>query len=196
MRLSAFATMLVGVSSFAQVTSSSVTVTVSRDLNLQPDQATFSVVVTTPSSATRDDAVSALQGSGITAANFTSLSTTQDYSTGVTNPPTLLQWGFSETVALSTIKSAISQLGTVQSNIVQKKNGFSMTFSLTGMGVSSQAQQTQPCPVDALISDGRAQAMKLASVAQMNLVSILSISAPSFTSGSCTLTIKFNAFSF
>ncbi len=33
---------------FAQVTSSSVTVTVSRDLNLQPDQATFSVVVTTP----------------------------------------------------------------------------------------------------------------------------------------------------
>ena len=57
----------------AQVTPNSVTVTASRNPSLQPDQVVFGVSVSTPVDATREDVIAALQGSGITLANFGSV---------------------------------------------------------------------------------------------------------------------------
>ncbi len=108
----------------------------------------------------------------------------------------MLQWNFTETVALSAVNSTISQLSTVQTGIAQKKTGILISFSLSGTGVSPQAQQSQSCPIDGLIFDGRAQAQKLAAAAQVNLGSILAMSAPSLTGSVCALTIKFSAFPF
>ena len=53
-----------------QLDSNSVTVTASNSATLQPDQAVFSIVVTSGLNASLDDVVAALQGSGITSANF------------------------------------------------------------------------------------------------------------------------------
>src|SRR5713101_5729271 len=60
---------------FAQADSNSITVNASRNANLQADQAVFNVSVTSGLNASIDDVLGALQGSGITLANFTGIAT-------------------------------------------------------------------------------------------------------------------------
>src|SRR5437879_1708715 len=55
---------------FAQLDSNSVTVTASRNVNLQPDQTVFSVRVDSGLNTSLDDILIALQGSGIGIGNF------------------------------------------------------------------------------------------------------------------------------
>ena len=62
---------------FGQLDSNSITVTASRNASLQPDQAVFAVSVQSGISASLDDVLAALQGSGITAANLSSVSSVQ-----------------------------------------------------------------------------------------------------------------------
>src|SRR5229473_2184173 len=58
----------------AQTDSNSITVVASRTASLQADQAVFGVAVTSGLNASFEDALGALQGSGITLANFTGVS--------------------------------------------------------------------------------------------------------------------------
>ena len=199
----------------AQTDSNSITVVASRNASLQADQAVFGVAVTSGLNASLDDVLGALQGSGITSANFTGVSTQPVYAsavsiTGFTPPVTLtgppnLQWSFSLAVPLSKIKDTITTLTTVQQNGAKKNNGLSVTFSLQGTQVSPQAQQSQTCALPDLIADARAQAQKLADAAGMGVGVILAMSSatsvqttgsPSFLFGvvplpNCTLTVKF-----
>ena len=64
---------------FAQTDANSITVVASRNTTLQADQAVFNVSVTSGLNTTLEDVLGALQGSGVTAANFT----------GVNSPPQL-----------------------------------------------------------------------------------------------------------
>jgi uncharacterized protein YggE len=189
----------------AQLTSNSVTVTASRNTNLPPDQIVFRVTVDTPLDATRDDAVSALQGSGITLANFSGVTTVQIYDSRGQQTQTRLQWLFSLPVAVSNMKSTIGLLTAVQKSNAQKNNGLAILFGIAGTQVSPQALQSQICSQADLLADARAQAQKMASAAGATLGAVLAMSgstsatmdstgglfsSPYYTP-SCFLTVKF-----
>jgi uncharacterized protein YggE len=186
-----FALLIFTGAALAQVTSSSVTVTASRSTNLQPDQVVFGVAVTTPVTGTRDDAVNALGGSGITAANFTGVYTNTLYPSGTNTPLNVLQWNFSLTASISDLKTTVGLLTTVASGAAKKNNGISVSFSIQGTQVSAQLAQSQPCPIAGLISDARTQAQTLANAAGVTLGGILAMSSPG---SACVLTVKFSAF--
>jgi uncharacterized protein YggE len=186
-----FALLIFTAAAGAQVTSSSVTVTASRSTNLQPDLVGITVAVTTPATGTRDDAVNALGGSGITVTNFVGVYTSTVYPSGSNSPLTVLQWNFSITAPISDIKTTVALLTTVASGVAKKNNGISVSFSIQGMQVSAQLQQSQPCPIAGLISDARTQAQTLANTAGVTLGGILAMSSPG---SACVLTVKFSAF--
>src|SRR5258706_11615886 len=94
----------------AQTDANSITVVASRNASLQADQAVFGVSVTSGLDASLEDVFGALQGSGITIANFTGVSSPPGLVFVVGIPPiqpTLtpsLQWSFTLAVPLSKIK--------------------------------------------------------------------------------------------
>jgi hypothetical protein len=177
----------------AQVTSSSVTVTASRTVNLQPDQVVFGVTVTTPLTSSLDDAVNALSGSAITLANFGGVYTTNVYLDDGSNQ-TVLAWTFSLLAPLSDMKSAQALLSSVAASLAKKNNGISINFGVQGTQVSAQLQQSQTCSVADLISSARSQAQTLANTASMTLGSILAMTNPIYIGSGCALTVKFAAF--
>src|SRR6266851_4451669 len=109
-----------------QTDSNSITVVASRNANVQADQAVFNVAVTSGLNASLDDVLGALQGSGITLANFTGISTPTLSFVGIPTllpitsaPPPSLQWSFTLAVPLSRIKDTITTLTTVQQNVAK-----------------------------------------------------------------------------
>ncbi len=204
---------------FAQTDANSITVVASRNTNFQADQAVFSVSVASGINASLDDVLGALQGSGVTAANFTGVNSSQQLSIttipGITPFPVVpgpivplpsLQWSFTLSVPLSKIKDTIGTLTTVQQNAAKKNNGLSVSFYVQGAQVSPQSQQSQACVLTDLIADARAQAQKLADAAGLGVGVILAMSsATSATPASiglssffiaapsapCALTVKF-----
>jgi len=193
------------VAAFAQTaTSNSVTVTANRSTNVQPDQAVFTVEADTPLTGTLNDAVNALQGSGIASSNFTSVSTVQQYNNKGQISQTVLAWYFSLSVPLSDLKSTIGLLSAVQKSNGSKNNGIAISFSVSGTAVSAQAAQSQTCSQSDLLSDARAQAQKLAAASGKGVGTVLAMSssvntttqssgpvASSVSSPACSLTVKF-----
>ena len=188
---------------FGQAATNSITVTASRNANVQPDQVVFGVKVDTPLDASRDDAVNALQGSGITPANFTGVTTVQEYDSKGQASVSLIEWTFSLPVAISDMKSTIALLTTVQKTLAQKNNGFAITFGVQSTQVSPQAQQAQSCALSDLIADANAQAQKMASAAGKGLGQVLSLGSATVASTPgvlfasplyapvCSLTVKY-----
>jgi hypothetical protein len=197
----------------AQTDSNSITVIASRNTNLPADQIVFAVSVSSGFNASFEDVLGALQGSGITLANFTGVNSPPQYfiampvATTPVFPPTV-QWSFTLPAPLSKIKDTVSTLTTVQQNVAKKNNGLSVSFQVQGPQVSPQAQQSQTCALQDLIADARAQAQKLADAAGLGVGVILAMSsatsgATATTAGlssfligvaplpNCTLTVKF-----
>jgi uncharacterized protein YggE len=198
---------------FAQLDSNSITVSASNNATLQPDQAVFSVTVTTPLTTGLDDVLTALAGSGITAANFSGVSTQTLYSiTGTQLPNPTLVWQFSVTSPLTNTKTTVASLSTLQQNIAAAKNGLTLSFSIVGTQVSQQLAQSQTCSLASLITSATTQAQALASAAGVQLGAILALSSSTsnavsnstFVSGPyvstiynsvpppCAVTVKFN----
>lgn len=168
----------------------SVTVTASRTNNPKPDQVVFQATVTSPLTTSRDDVIAALQGSAISLANFTGVSTTQTYDGK--QFLTSLQWNFTLTVPLSNMKSTVDMFTGLQMVLSKAGNGLSLGFTVQRMQVSPQAQQAQPCSLPDLIADARAQALKIANAANMALGSVLTLAnTVSDTSVTCSVTVKF-----
>jgi hypothetical protein len=199
---------------FGQLDSNSVTVTASRNVNLQPDQVLFGVYVGAPLTASLDDVLAAVKGVGITSANFSNVSGSPtgiiNVGAGFAQPPTPVQWSFGLAVPFAQMRATVAALASLQQSIMQNNSGFSLSFSVQGTQVSASLQQAQTCSLTGLIADATAQAQKLASAAGLNLGSILAMSslssipavqtysvflAGSFASGTtpqnCTLTVKF-----
>jgi hypothetical protein len=155
--------------------------------------------------ASRDEIISALQGSGITAANFSTVRNVQQFDFQGRTPQLVLSWGFNLPVALSNMKSTIELLSTVQKNAAQKKNILSMSFGAQGTQVSSQSQRSQSCSLPDLIADARAQATKVSGAARMGVGAILAVSSSTLAADpdptvlfasptyfpTCSLTVKF-----
>ena len=192
----------------AQTDSNSVTVTASRTTTttVQIDQALFGITVASDLNTSLDDVLAALQGSGITIANFSGLynspygypSTPSD-----TTPPPTLQWSFSLVVPLSKIKDTFASLTTLQQNLAKKNNGLSVTFAVQGSQASGAGQQSQPCSLSDLISDARAKAQTMVDAAGLGLGVVLAMSSSTSVaptniqpyaipfSNFCSLTVKF-----
>ena len=169
---------------FGQLDSNSVTVTASRGASVQADQAVFGVFVDSGLNTSLDDVLAALQGSGITVANFSGVSENAAILlfSGQPNPapPPMLEWVFGLSVPLSKLKDTFASLTALQMNIAKKNNGLSLTFRVQGTQVSPQLLQQQTCSLPDLIADARAQAEKLATAAGLHVGSVLAMS--SFTS--------------
>jgi uncharacterized protein YggE len=180
-----------------------VTVTASRNSNIAPDQAVFNVAVTSPVTSSRDDIVAALQGSGVTAANFTSVYTSTQPGPSGRGAQDVLQWNFQLVAPLSSLKNTVAQLTSQQRTIAQKNNGISLSFGVAGAQTSPQALAGANCAPADLIADARAQAQKMASAAGLTLGSVVGVSSTSvatpaealFSSAiyqpACSLTVKF-----
>jgi len=183
---------------FGQLDSNSLTVTASRGVSLQPDQALFGVFVDSSTVTSLDDILAALQGSGVTIANFSGVSTsTATLILG--GPPTplppgpggpvMLEWAFALPVSLAKITSTIKTLTGLQQSIMQNNSGLTLSFSIVGTQVSPQLQQMQTCVLADLISDAQAQAQKVAAAAGLGVGNILALSSPVVTSVSNGTTV-------
>src|SRR2546429_9770598 len=88
---------------FGQLDSNSITVTASRSTTLQPDQAIFSVDVSSGLDTTIDDVIAALAGSGILIANFQGVNNSfYIYDSTALQPS--IHWSFTLPVSFSKFK--------------------------------------------------------------------------------------------
>src|SRR6516225_8146124 len=106
----------------AQISSNTVTVTASQSSTAQPDEAIFSVAVSSGTDKSLDDVVSAVSGVGITAANLVTVNTASAsvFNTiGAPPPPGLLgpQWVFQLVVRFSKLKDTTAALTALQKSI-------------------------------------------------------------------------------
>ncbi len=187
----------------AQVTSNSVTVTATRSGNLQPDQVVFSIAVDSGLDVSRDQILVAVQGIGLTADNFAGVSTVQQPQRANQPAGLMFEWGFSLAVPLANLKSTVALLSANQQSIGKNNSGLSLSFSIAGTQVSSQAAQSQSCSMADLLSDARSQGQKMASAADKSLGAVLAISgsvtttpgtspfAVAASTPGCSLTVKF-----
>jgi hypothetical protein len=178
-----------------------ITVTANRATSVQPDQIVFSADLYSDPTASRDDVLAVLSGSLLSAANFSTVRAF--YQTSSSGHQTAsLNWSFSVTAPLANFKDTTAQLTALQQAVALKENGMSLSFSIYGMQTSPQAQQA--CSNADLLSDARAQALKMASAAGMGVGSVIAMSGAAvsqaasgglFSTGtlqpSCSLTVKF-----
>jgi Protein of unknown function (DUF541) len=164
---------------FAQLDSNSVTVTASRSMSIQPDQVVFGVSVIAPLTASLDDVVAAVQGSGITASQLSSVNTGQPIA--ITGNPFFtqlnLQWTFSVPEPLAKLTSTAASLTALQKTLAQKSIGFSLSFGIEGTRASQQLLASQPCSKTDLIADATTQGQKMTNAAGLTLGPILSLSS-------------------
>ena len=173
---------------FGQLDSNSVTVTATRNLSVQPDQAIIELSVISPLDATLDSVVAVLQGFSVSAADFNAVGI---YPPAYYLPQPgqtvtqMMQWGFGIAVPVTKLKDTLAALTALEQTIAKKNNGFTLSFSVQGLTLSPQLQQSQVCKTPDLIADARAQAQKFADASGMAVGSILAISgATSTTVGS------------
>lgn len=173
---------------FGQIDSSAITIAATRSIIMPPDQAIFGIDVSSSFTAGLDQVVAPLQGLGITAANLSSVSGsntagllnvggTGTGGTGIVIGPSsdFLNWFFQLTVPFQKMPTAVAALSALQKTIGQNNSGLSLTFYLSTLQTSVEAQQAQ-CSQAALIADARAQAQKLADAVGSGVGPILSLS--------------------
>jgi uncharacterized protein YggE len=190
---------------FAQVNtpSGSVTVTAALGQNVQPDQVAFLVSIQSPLTATLDDVMGALQGSGITLANFLNLSSAQQYSTNGKVTATLLVWSFQLPVSLANLKSETAVLQALSTTLGKGQSSLALSYTINGQQTSNQAL-AQACAMNDLVASARTKARQVAVAANQTLGSVLSLSTsvstqigPSavapYVIPSCTLTVVFGS---
>lgn len=147
---------------FAQLDSNVVTVTVSRQLVVQPDKVSLTVYVTSPADQTLDQVLAALRETRIKAADLTNFSTQGP----------ALTWVFGPVLPFSDMKAVLPALeGLVSSGPI----GVQLYF--VGAAVSAEAAASQQCPYPELINDARSRAGKLAAAVGGTLGPIVSLTS-------------------
>lgn len=160
---------------FGQLDSNSITVSASRNASLQPDQAIFAVAVQAGITASLDDVVAVLQGSGITAANLSSVSSLQQYLNVGATPG--IVWTFELLVPLTKTKDTVATLTTLQQTVSKLNNGMTLSFNIVGTQISQQLAQSQTCSIPGLLADATAQAQTLAAAGGLTLGAIIAMSS-------------------
>jgi hypothetical protein len=160
---------------FAQLEDNTITVTASSNLNVQPDQVVFNVVVSAPPAATLDDVLGVLKGTGITSANLVG---NQNAAYAVASADFIVpsNWTFSLTLPYSKLNSEITALNAVQETLPRNGVRTSVTYTANS-NISSDLLESQVCPYDSLLADARNQAKILAAAAQVGLGGIVSVNS-------------------
>ncbi len=156
---------------FAQ--SDGVTVTVSRNANLNADEVYFAVAVVTDPGASLDDVLKAAQGTDISAQGLMSINL-QQY--GPAPNQYRLAYAFGFTVAFSKYKDTNDKLSTARRTMATLDPP--MDLQIYGIGISPsetsrvQARQQLLAP---LLSDARARANEVAQAAGVTLGNVVSV---------------------
>jgi hypothetical protein len=190
-RISLHLFVIFGSLAFGQLDSNSVTVTATRNLTAQPDQAVFSLSVTSDLKTTLSDVLTALQPAGVTIANFSGVNTLNVY---LDNQPQIsVVWAFNLVAPLTKTSDTVATLSALESSVPKANPKLTLSFAIQGTQVSSQLQQSQTCSTADLISDARTQAQTLATAGGRTLSGILALSGSTQASGypACSLTVKF-----
>jgi hypothetical protein len=154
---------------------STITVPVATAVTLSSSSATFNVTVSGFLPFTQDQALSALQGLGLTGANLTNI--------GIQNGSglTLLSYSFSFTTSYSAVPDTLSKLNALQS--AAAPNSIILTVGVN-VGASSDAwNQAHQQAIPALLTQAAQQAALVATGMQVNVGSIVSVSDSSYLSG-------------
>ncbi len=152
---------LIPVLAFAQLDDNTITVTASRPVSVQPDQAVIGITVGTGTNATLDDVLATLKNVGITAANLTSVDTSE---LSPTNP---VEWQFTIFVPLPSLNSTLATLASIHQNV---------GYYIQSTQVSPSLQAANPCTYPALLSDAQKQAQAFAQAAGATIGPIVAIS--------------------
>jgi len=147
--------------------SDTLTIAASRTLNVQPDQVLVGVTVNTPVTASLQDVINELQGSGITAANLVNA---YGYEEGET------QWAFTLAIPFAKMGDTLTSLARIQQKVGGSPGQPDLTFSVQGPQASADSQTAQSCSFPALVADAQSQAQKLASAAGITLGPVVSLS--------------------
>ncbi len=171
-------------------TESSLTVTATRSLSVQPDQEVLSVTVTTPLSTGLDDVLTALTSVGVTTANLSGV-----YSETTGTSTVVLQWTFASPVPLATFKANVNSLAALQQSIGQQHSGWSLSYNSEQLQTSAAALAAQPCPTANLLADARAQAQNLVSASPaLSVGPILALSDGTGSANSQVVSGRYSTF--
>ncbi len=168
----------------AQLDSNSITIDASRAIGLQADQAVFSLDVKSGLDVSLDDVLAALEGSGITMANLSSIRGQGPSLLPATTNDRGLVWVFNVTVPLNRITAETASLTALQRTISIRNNGLSLSFDVMGSQVSPQRQQPDQCPIEGLLADALSQARKLGEAAGVSVGPVIALSDGSSSPGS------------
>jgi len=165
--------------SAAALDDNTVTVTATRTLNIQPDQVLLYVNLISQDGGL-NDVLTKLHGTGITAANLTSVQpeqTVYDPLTGVPSEPLnpTSVWNFLVRLSFAQLKSSVAALTQAQAGLKPVGGLQALSYYIAGTQVSADAQAAQPCPLTALVSDARRQADSMAAAAGMRTGAIVAI---------------------
>jgi len=176
MRKSSLALLLLALpfAAFAQVDDDTITVTASRSTNLQPDEVVVGVNVSTTPDLSLDDIVGLLTGTGITAANLSSASTTTYLYAG--QPQQLSsQWYFAINVPISNVTTLLGSLVKLQQKLAPPAGKLSVSYNIQTVQVSQQLLDANPCAYTTLVSDAQRQAQTLAAAAGVGVGPVVAI---------------------
>lgn len=149
---------------FGQPDSNVLTITASRQLNVQPDQVTLSVYVVSDPDRSLDQVLAFLQGAKIAATDLSNVGTV------VNSFSSQLQWIFTPTVSFSALNATASALGGLPANGPIAVQAFYVNAT-----ASPQSSASQSCPYPSLINDAQVQAQKLAAAAGVTVGPIVSL---------------------
>ncbi len=162
----------------------------------------FNVQLNSGLDSSLDDVIAALQGSGITVANFQGLNSYLNY-TGAAQPTQTLNWSFQLVVPLTKVKDTITALSSLQPKLAAQNNGLALSFSIQG---TQSSAQPAACSLPALLTNARTQAQNLADGAGLSVGNILAMSSSTAgvsavsiadallgasTASPCIVTVKF-----
>jgi hypothetical protein len=152
---------------------------VDRDCNsksdLQPDQASLIVNVTSSVNTALADVLTALQTTNISTANLTSIGTTNGSGSASGNNEAWY-WTFTITVPLSGLKAILASLAMVQQSLPAAQNAMTVDYFLQGASFSPQLLASNPCPYTAVFSDAQTQAQQVATAAGVTLGPVVALS--------------------
>jgi uncharacterized protein YggE len=164
--------------SLAQLTNDTVTATASQTTSTAPDQATFSITVSSGANATLEQIVNALSGVGVTAANLNSVF-------GLTNN-VQRTWNLQLTVLLTQLETTSAALTALEKSIPQNNSGLSLSFYVSSTQFSGQASAN--CNFSTLLAQARTQAQQIAGAAGLQTGGVTALNTA--TAG-CSLTVTF-----
>ena len=133
----------------------------------------FNVQLNSGLDSSLDDVIAALQGSGITAANFQGLNSFLNY-TGAAQSTQTLNWSFQLVAPLAKVKDTITTLSGLQAKIAAQNNGLALSFSIQG---TQSSAQPAACSLSGLLTNARTQAQNMADGAGVSLGNILAMSS-------------------